>query len=342
MLQGLLEAVAIPVVLFSLEGEILLANAPARSLFVESGDRDGTAGQVARANGQRLALALPQGPEGRTEPNVFELRLLEPHTLAERLFEATRSTIDDPEHGQSVVIALRDRRERLDQARFLSNISHEFLTPLNTILGYTSILLQGVSGPLDESVRNQLYRIEANGVRLQTMIGQILDTTRLEMGRMPVLMSRFSVPGVVNEVTSELEPLIARSTLPVTTEIPEAMPTVWSDRDKVKHILRQFLTNALKFTHEGGVSIRIRFRSREQQVGVSVIDSGIGIPAIDCERVFEDFQQLDNSRNRRYGGTGLGLSICRRFADLLGAQVMVQSVVGKGSTFTLLLPVRGH
>jgi signal transduction histidine kinase len=133
-----------------------------------------------------------------------------------------------------------------------------------------------------------------------------------------------------------------RTKLTVTLQIPKDLGPFSSDRQKVKQIILNLLSNALKFTHHGGVTIAARRNKRERTLALSVTDTGIGIANADQERIFEDFRQLDNSPTRAYGGTGLGLSICRRLAQMLGGRISVQSHPGKGSTFTLTLPTKGR
>jgi signal transduction histidine kinase len=242
---------------------------------------------------------------------------------------------------------LRRQAIELEQAsqlksQFLANMSHEFRTPLNAMLGYTSMLLQGVAGPLQPTARRQLGRIESNGRHLLTIINEILDISRIEAGRMPLQISTFRIPDLVAEVKSELEPIILRSRLAVTLNVPKELRPLSSDRQKVKQILLNLLSNALKFTHNGSVTISARRDPIDRSMTLSVADTGIGIASADQQKIFEDFRQLDNSPTRAYGGTGLGLSICRRLAQMLGGRIAVQSHVGKGSTFTLTLPVQGR
>jgi len=242
---------------------------------------------------------------------------------------------------------LRRQAIELEQAsalksQFLANMSHEFRTPLNAMLGYTSMLLQGVAGALEPPVKRQLGRIESNGRHLLTIINEILDISRIEAGRMPLQISTFKVPDLVSEVKAELEPIIMQRKLSVTIEMPRDLVPLTSDRQKVKQILLNLLSNALKFTHQGGVTIAGRRNARDRTMTLSVSDTGIGIAQADQDRIFEDFRQLDNSPTRAYGGTGLGLSICRRLAQMLDGRISVQSQVGKGSTFTLTLPTKGR
>ncbi|RKG85896.1 PAS domain-containing protein [Corallococcus sp. CA049B] len=242
---------------------------------------------------------------------------------------------------------LRRQAIQLEQAsaaksQFLANMSHEFRTPLNAILGYTNMLLQGVSGEMTPPQRRNLTRIDSNGRHLLEVINEILDITRIEAGRMPLHLSDFGIPELLQEVMAEMDPIIARSKLTVDTRLDEGLPGVWSDRQKVKQIVLNLLSNALKFTHEGGVHVAAEYQNGTGTVAISVKDTGIGIDVSNQEKIFEDFQQVDSSPTRAYGGTGLGLSICRRLAAMLGGRVSLQSVPGQGSTFTLHFPRRAR
>ena len=240
---------------------------------------------------------------------------------------------------------LRRQHIELEQAsalktQFLANMSHEFRTPLNAILGYTHMLLQGVSGPVPPEQRKKVDRINSNGRHLLALINDILDISRIEAGRMPLHTAEFKLAELVAEVMAELEPMISRAPVKVTTELAKKVPILRSDRKKVKQIVVNLLSNALKFTHQGSIRIVGSHNPRTRQVTISVIDTGIGIAPENHERVFEDFRQLDNSPTRQYSGTGLGLAICRRLAGMLGGKITLESENGKGSTFTLHVPVR--
>jgi signal transduction histidine kinase len=238
---------------------------------------------------------------------------------------------------------LRRQAIELEQAsrlksQFLANMSHEFRTPLNAILGYTHMLLQGVAGDLPPNVKRQLTRIDSNGRHLLTIINEILDITRIEAGKMPMQITDFDVNDIVQEVMTELDPVITRSKLVVTPKLlPNQLP-VQSDRQKVKQIVVNLLSNALKFTHYGGIEISVSFNPADRMASVGVTDTGIGIAPEHHEKIFEDFRQVDDSPSRPYGGTGLGLAICRRLANALGGRITLRSNLGEGSTFTLTIP----
>jgi len=271
-----------------------------------------------------------------------------------KLYEQLKQASDELERKIQAATAdiaqqnelLRRQAIELEQAsalksQFLANMSHEFRTPLNAILGYTSMVLQGVGGPIAPPVRRQLGRIESNGRHLLTIINEILDISRIEAGRMPLQISRFKIPDLVSEVKAELEPMI-RTKLNVSTQLDKDLPLIASDRQKVKQILLNLFSNALKFTHHGRIIIAARRNVADRTVLLSVSDTGIGIARPDQEKIFEDFRQLDNSSTRPYGGTGLGLSICRRLSQMLNGKLTVESQLGKGSTFTLTLPIKGR
>jgi signal transduction histidine kinase len=237
---------------------------------------------------------------------------------------------------------LRRQALELEQAsaaksQFLANVSHELRTPLNAILGYAAMTLQGVSGELMAPQRRNLSRIDANARHLLTLINEILDITRIEAGRMPIQVVAFNLPDLLREVISELEPIIVKSGLALVTRVPSDLPTLRSDRQKVKQIVVNLLSNALKFTPKGTITIRVR-TAGTRAVMIEVIDTGIGIPKADFEKIFEDFRQVDSTPRRAYGGTGLGLSICRRLASMLRGTLKVDSKLSKGSTFTLTVP----
>ena len=242
---------------------------------------------------------------------------------------------------------LRRQHIELEQAsalksQFLANMSHEFRTPLNAILGYTHMLLNNVTGQVTDPQRKSLTRIDSNSRHLLALINDILDITRIEAGRMPLNATSFGIGELFDEVLAELEPIIKRSNLAVTTKVRGQVPTLRSDRQKVKQVVLNLLSNALKFTPAGSVTMTASYDAKAKQVAIAVKDTGVGIPAEDHAKVFEDFRQLDSSPARGYGGTGLGLSICRRLANILGGSIELDSTPGKGSTFILRLPAKAR
>jgi signal transduction histidine kinase len=294
-------------------------------------------GKIVSEHGEVTALVtiLHDRTEELERARLFEELKKASADLEQKVREATAELVRQNELLRRSHIALEQASALKSQ--FLANMSHEFRTPLNAILGYTSMLLKGVSGELTAHQRRNLERIDSNSQHLLSIINDILDITRIEAGKMPLTVSEFPMEDLIREVLAEVEPLIARSKLTVTTQVEPALPPLRSDRQKVKQILINLLTNALKFTPEGWVTVTAAGPAGDR-VAFAVADSGIGISPKDQEVIFEDFRQADDSPTRQYTGAGLGLAICRRLATMLGGGLTVRSALGEGSTFTLLLP----
>ncbi len=268
----------------------------------------------------------------------------------QRLYERVKAASDQLEAKVTQATAelaeqndlLRTQAIELEQAsalksQFLANMSHEFRTPLNAILGYASLLAKGVSGPLSEGQQQQLERIDSNARHLVGIVSEILDIARIEAGRMPVKVSRFLVEGLLEEILSETGAIVDRTKLTVKVHVSRELGPVKSDRQKVKQIILNLLSNALKFTSRGSVTITAGAGPSPGTVQIAVADTGIGIDPADRAKIFEDFRQVDSTVARPYSGTGLGLSICRRLATMIGGRIELESELGRGSTFTLVM-----
>jgi PAS domain S-box-containing protein len=297
------------------------------------------AGKVQSESGELTAVVtiLHDRREALERARLYEQLKLASDELQARVQAATAELATQNELLRRQAIEL-EQASRL-KSQFLANMSHEFRTPLNAILGYTHMLLHGVAGDLTVAARRQLQRIDSNGRHLLTIINEILDITRIEAGKMPIQLTEFNPSEIVPEVMAELDPVIARSKLMVTPKLDPEAPPVRSDRQKVKQIVVNLLSNALKFTHQGGIDIAVAHDQGTRTVSIAVSDTGIGIAPEHHERIFEDFRQVDDSPSRQYGGTGLGLAICRRLAAALGGRITLRSTLGQGSTFTLTIPV---
>ncbi len=301
---------------------------------------EGLAGQILSEQGELMWVVtiLHDLTEAIEKGRLYEQLKEGAVELERKVQEATTELADQNELLRRQHIALEQASALKSQ--FLANMSHEFRTPLNAILGYTHMLLNGVSGPVAETQRKSLTRIDSNSRHLLALINDILDITRIEAGRMPLTLTTFHIPELVDEVMSELEPIIKRSNLVVRPSMSRTLPALKSDRQKVKQVVLNLLSNSLKFTPAGSVTVGAIYDSKSRNVAIAVSDTGVGIAADDQVKVFEDFRQLDGSPARGYGGTGLGLSICRRLAQMLGGSIDLQSTPGKGSVFTLRLPTR--
>ena len=301
---------------------------------------EGLAGQILSEQGELIWVVtiLHDLTEAIEKARLYEQLKEASAELERKVQEATGELAEQNELLRRQHIALEQASALKSQ--FLANMSHEFRTPLNAILGYTHMLLHGVSGAVTDIQRKSLSRIDSNSRHLLALINDILDITRIEAGRMPLTLTRFAIPELVNEVMAELEPIIKRSNLEVVARISGKLPMLRSDRSKVKQIVLNLLSNALKFTPSGTVTIKVSQNVAAQTITVGVTDTGVGIAPEDQAKVFEDFRQLDSSPARGYGGTGLGLSICRRLSHMLGGTIELNSEVGRGSTFLLSLPVK--
>jgi signal transduction histidine kinase/CheY-like chemotaxis protein len=226
------------------------------------------------------------------------------------------------------------------KSEFLANVSHELRTPLNSILLLSKMLADRHSG-LSVAQQRQAQVIHEAGSDLRTMIDNILDISRIEAGQVAVNLEWIDLRPLVEQLLELVSPLFVEKGLYLRLEAePDAPGRIYSDREKVRQILKNFLSNSAKFTERGGVTIALaRGESPQCPVALSVSDTGIGIPADKQEIIFDAFQQADGSTRRRYGGTGLGLSISRELAHLLGGRILVESSEGRGSRFTLTLPV---
>jgi PAS domain S-box-containing protein len=224
------------------------------------------------------------------------------------------------------------------KSEFLASMSHELRTPINALIGYASLMLDRIYGDLTPRQEEGLKRIQGAAQHLLALINDILDLAKIEAGRMPLHLDDVTVGDIMTEISQQIEPMVKKKALTLNIEIPSRELTLHTDRTKVKQILLNLLSNAVKFTHQGGIWVTI---SRdEEDLRFDVRDTGIGIRESDLDSIWEDFRQVDQSRTREFGGTGLGLSITRKLVDALGGHVFAESSFGKGSTFTVVLPIR--
>ena len=307
----------------------------------ESGDRvpvEAISGKVLSQHGEETAVVtiLHDLTEAMEKARLYEQVKRHSEELEARVREATAELAEQNELLRRQALELAEASRLKDQ--FLANVSHELRTPLNAVLGYTSLLLQGVFGALPDEQRQRLERVDSNGRHLLAIINDLLDVARIEAGKMPVELERFALAALVDEVMVEVEPLIEKSGLDVSRDVAPDLPEIESDRQKVKQILINLLSNALKFTADGSVAIRARRTDDGEGVAVAVADTGVGISDEHQRTIFEAFGQTGTAVARTEG-TGLGLSICRRLATVLGGDIELESVEGEGSTFTLILPL---
>ncbi len=258
--------------------------------------------------------------------------------------ESLRAELDETNQGVLALYAELDiQAEQLRQAsdlksRFLSYMSHEFRTPLGSIRSITRLLSDELDGPLSDEQHKQVLFISGAASELSDMVDDLLDLAKIEAGRITISPAWFNMLDLFAALRGMFRPIVDAETVDLVFEEPQDIPRLYTDDKKLAQILRNFISNALKFTQRGEVRISAR-REGEHEVCFAVTDSGIGIPHDLHGNLFEDFVQIDTPLQKRLRGTGLGLSLCKRFAELLGGRVGVESTPGVGSTFFVIIPL---
>jgi signal transduction histidine kinase len=242
----------------------------------------------------------------------------------------------------------RDAAEAANRAKstFLANMSHEFRTPLNAIIGYSELLQEEAAEQGHVDFFSDLDKIRIAGRHLLSIISDVLDLSKVEAGRMELFLERFSLEGLLQDVVTTIRPLVERNQNVLQVHCSNNLEYMFADQSKVRQILFNLLSNAAKFTHQGTILLSVERAAAFPKKSVAhvdwvrfqVVDTGIGITPAQMERLFEPFGQADPSRSRDYGGTGLGLAISRRFCEMMGGEIHVESEPDKGSIFTLFLP----
>ena len=299
-------------------------------LFLDAGFRALLAVPMGTGD-ERRAMVLVREKPGRFDDRAVELL----STLARqsqvaidhaRLFEAVES--------QSRQLALASRHK----SDFLANVSHELRTPLNAILGFNEMIIGGLYGAVSAELKVPLTDIQNSGRHLLRLINDVLDLSKIEAGHMELALDTYSAFDVVETVRASLRPLAAEKGLDLTASVPEDLPLVYGDAKRITQCLMNLAGNALKFTREGRVDIAVE--QLGESVRFRVSDTGIGISREDLDHVFAEFRQADATVAREFGGTGLGLSITKKFVEMHGGQIGVESELGRGSTFFFTIPLR--
>jgi signal transduction histidine kinase/CheY-like chemotaxis protein len=255
--------------------------------------------------------------------------------LESRVAERTREI-----EAARVELEARSRHsEEVDRLKnaFIANMSHEIRTPLNSVLALTQLLREGVAGPLSVDQRKYLQVIERNGQALLHLINDVLDLSRIEAGHVEMDAQDVDLASQVETVAAALSPLAAAKDLDLGVKLPPSLPAARVDPDRLRQILTNLIGNAIKFTDCGG-QVLIGAEVHPDSVAVVVTDTGVGIPEGLREKIFQEFYQVDQTLVRKQGGTGLGLAIARRLARLMGGDVTVESVLRRGSRFSLTVP----
>ncbi len=240
-------------------------------------------------------------------------------------------------------IELEMQKNQINEANrlkssFLSNMSHELRTPLNSVIALSGVLSRRLENMIAKEEYSYIEIIERNGKNLLSLINDILDLSRIESGHEEISTSKFSIYDLVEEIVTMLEPQAREKTIELINKVPQELQPIHTDYVKCRHILENIIGNAVKFTETGKVEVTaVQF---ENEVGIAIADTGIGISDHDLPNIFDEFRQADEGSSGKYGGTGLGLAIAKKYTGLLQGKIRVVSYPGKGSTFTLILPLR--
>jgi len=301
---------------------------------------------VARRAGVRSMLFVPMRREetvlgviavNHSKPAAFtEARVELLKTLADQAviaIENVRLFTELQERTQQVQVANRHKDE------FLANMSHELRTPLNAIIGFSEVMLERMFGDLTDKQEEYLNDILSSGRHLLSLINDILDLSKIEAGRMELELTDFNLPVAIDNALTLVHERAARRGLTLTQNVDEALGDFSGDERQIKQVLLNLLSNAIKFTPEGG-KVEVRAHLKGDVVEIAVADTGIGIAPEDQELVFEEFRQVGSDLAKKHEGTGLGLALARRFVELHGGNLWLESEAGVGSTFTFDLPVR--
>lgn len=294
----------------------------------------------------QLAQRRPQGPLEEIQQQNRELvrALAELRERQEELARINRE-LEDTNRGVVALYAELDEKashlRRADEmkSRFLSNMSHEFRTPLNSILALSGLLLDRADGELTSEQDKQVGFIRKGAETLLELVNDLLDLAKIEAGKIEIQPVDFEVSNLFSALRGMLRPLLVTQSVGLVFEDPGEIPCLYTDEGKLSQILRNFISNALKFTEQGLISVTATFNKPDQTVTFAVSDTGIGIPAEDQLKIFEEFVQLDNPAQRKIKGTGLGLPLCRKLAALLNGKIDLVSQTGIGSTFSVTIPL---
>ena len=279
------------------------------------------------------------------QQNAELMHTLEDLRRRQEELERLNAEMEDTNRGVVALYAELDERadhlRRADElkTRFLSNMSHEFRTPLNSILALSRILLDRMDGPLTDEQERQIEFIRKAADDLSELVNDLLDLAKVEAGKIVIRPAECSIDQLFGALRGMLRPLLVNPSVTLVFEEAADLPPITTDEAKVSQIVRNFISNALKFTEHGEVRVTARLTSDGAAVAIAVADTGIGIAPAEREAIFEEFVQLDHQAQRRVKGTGLGLPLARRLAHLLGGRITLESELGIGSTFTLVLPL---
>ncbi|MBP2018293.1 PAS domain S-box-containing protein [Symbiobacterium terraclitae] len=347
-LRALLDSVGEAIIMFDTQGICVVANH-------QAGDMLGLAAEeivgrsvhelhslTLRSLGASGAFLWNPGPDGGP-PIELETTVIETREERPRVFHEFAAPVQD-DAGRVIgrIYVYRDitKETELDRMKteFIATVSHELRTPMTSIKGSLGLVLGGAAGDIPAEARDLLTIARNNTDRLIRLINDILDISRLEAGKMEIRPAPVRVDEAVRRAVQEMAGFARQRAIELKTDVPEGLPRVMADSDRLQQVLDNLLSNAVKFSPKGS-EVLVRARAEEGVVRFDVIDHGPGIPPEQTTAIFDRFYQVDNAASRKTGGTGLGLAICRGIVEEHGGRIWVESTVGKGSTFSFTLPV---
>jgi PAS domain S-box-containing protein len=308
--------------------------------FVHPEDRESTEREAAKLAEGAITIAF----HNRYRCKDGSYRWLYWTSVPDREEELLFAVARDFTHRKEAEEELRKAKEEAEQASraksdFVASMSHELRTPLNSIIGFANVLMADKASGLQDKGKNYLERIRANGEHLLLLINQVLDLAKVEAGRIEVELEATDLTSLVESVIAEFEGQIGDREVELRMELPTSLDQIVTDPQKLRQVLINLLANALKFTKEGSITVRVHADSETNKpVVLEVEDTGIGIPEERLGSIFESFEQLDSGTSRSFEGTGLGLAISKSLCELLECRLTVESEVGKGSTFRIEFP----
>ncbi|MDO8880489.1 MAG: ATP-binding protein [Coriobacteriia bacterium] len=315
-----------------LELSAIVRSAPVPGLLVSIGEESARTWISVRA--------MPLGTEDTDVARaVVVLEDVTERVLTERELEGYRLDLEqlvDRRTGELLEVNRELEEANQSRQRFLANMSHELRTPLNSIIGFTDLLLRELPGPVTYEQRIQLGMVKESSAQLLGLVDDVLELARVESGHGVVTLSEIELGARICALIASMSALAEVRGVRLACDHPDDV-VVMTDTDKLGQIVRNLVSNAIKFTDREG-SVTVSVVARADAVAIAVADTGIGVAPEDQERIFEAFQQVDSTDRARPQGTGLGLAICRELSELLGYRMIVESTPGEGSTFTLLIP----
>jgi signal transduction histidine kinase len=304
--------------------------------------RDVSLVQPLECLGRLIAMALQSGYDREARTETEKKLKAEVSSTSRELEQTNRKLIERVKELKTLYQELQKRVAELTQANrakneFLSIVSHELRTPLTSLTGFLCVLLEGEAGPINEQQKKFLTITKQSATRLNILIGDLLDISRIESGRMNLDMGMLSMVEVLQRSAQDLRGAADKKGISLQLDCPAVLPTVWGDPSRLQQVIDNLVSNAIKFTDKDG-RVRVAGEDKGDCIKVSVSDSGIGLSKDDQEKVFDMFYQADASMRRSTGGAGLGLAIARGIVVLHGGQIWVESELGKGATFCFVLP----